>query len=49
MAIMDNWMAEHRDQLVRDQKLPQMVEYYGPGFNPHTGMGDTEVWIPIKN
>ena len=49
MAIMDNWMAEHRDQLVRDQKLPQMIEYYGPGFNPQTGMGDTEVWIPVKN
>ena len=49
MAIMDNWMAEHRDQLVRDQKLPQMVEYYGPGFNPQTGMGDTEVWIAVKN
>jgi len=49
MAIMDNWVAEHRDQIARDQKLPVMVEYYGPGFNPKTGMGDTEVWIPVKN
>src|SRR5215475_482400 len=49
MAIMDNWMAEHHDQIARDQKLPIMIEYYGPGFNPQTGLGDTEVWIPVKN
>ena len=48
MAIMDHWMAEHRDQIARDQNLPVMVEYYGPGFNPQTGLGDTEVWIPVK-
>jgi len=49
MAIMDSWMAEHRGEIACDQKLPVMIEYYGPGFNPQTGMGDTEVWIPVKN
>jgi AraC family transcriptional regulator len=49
MEIMDNWVAEHCDQVARDQNVPVMVEYYGPGFNPQTGMGDIEVWIPVKN
>lgn len=49
MAIMDNWMTEHQNEVARDSKLPLMVEYYGPKFNPQTGTGDMEVWIPIKN
>lgn len=23
------------------------LEYYGPGFDPRTGLGDIEVWTPI--
>ena len=49
MAIMDNWAAEHRNEMARDPKLPLMVEYYGPKFNPQTGTGDMEVWIPVNN
>ena len=49
MAIMDNWAAEHRNEVAHDPKLPLMVEYYGPNFNPQTGTGDMEVWIPVKN
>jgi len=26
---------------------PDFFERYGEGFNPLTGMGDIEVWIPI--
>ena len=25
----------------------QMIERYGPEFDPHTGMGGCEVWIPV--
>ncbi len=27
---------------------PNFFERYGKGFDPHTGKGDIEVWIPIK-
>lgn len=32
-----------------DSEMPDMLEQYGEGFNPKTGMGDIEVWVPIKN
>jgi AraC family transcriptional regulator len=28
---------------------PDFFERYGEGFDPGTGMGDVEVWIPIKS
>ena len=27
---------------------PGVIERYGPGFNPQTGFGDVEIWIPVK-
>lgn len=27
--------------------LPSFLEYYGPGFDPDTGLGDIEVWLPL--
>lgn len=28
---------------------PDFFERYGEGFHPQTGLGDIEVWIPIKS
>lgn len=25
------------------------LEYYGENFNPETGLGDIEIWLPIKS
>jgi AraC family transcriptional regulator len=27
---------------------PDIIECYGEGFDPQTGIGDIEVWIPLK-
>jgi AraC family transcriptional regulator len=27
---------------------PGFFERYGEDFDPHTGSGDVEVWVPIK-
>ena len=27
---------------------PNLIERYGPGFNPKSGTGDIELWLPIK-
>lgn len=33
----------------RHAGMPDMFERYGPGFNPTTGSGDLEIWVPVKN
>jgi AraC family transcriptional regulator len=27
--------------------LPSFLEYYGPDFDPETGLGEIEVWLPL--
>ena len=29
--------------------FPSFLEYYGPGFDPETGLGDMEVWLPLAD
>lgn len=29
--------------------LPNFIEYYGPGFDPQAGVGDVEVWVPLRS
>ena len=29
--------------------LPNFVEYYGPGFDPEAGVGDVEIWVPLRS
>jgi hypothetical protein len=28
--------------------LPDIVEYYDENFDPQTGMGGIEIWVPVK-
>lgn len=32
-----------------DEEMPDLLERYGEGFDPATGTGDIEVWVPIRN
>jgi AraC family transcriptional regulator len=46
-AIHRNWPAGH--EVARPSGgAPDFFERYGEHFDPATGMGDIEVWIPIK-
>jgi AraC family transcriptional regulator len=29
-------------------EIPTLVEWYGPSFDPATGRGDMEVWVPVR-
>lgn len=29
--------------------FPSFLEYYGSGFDPATGLGDIEVWLPLAD
>lgn len=48
-AIWHEWLPSSGYKLAHGSgELPDAIEHYGEGFNPQTGMGDIEVWIPIK-
>jgi AraC family transcriptional regulator len=48
--IMQAWRPASRDLLVAPRPgEAQMIEYYSEDFNPHTGMGQMEIWIPVKD
>jgi AraC family transcriptional regulator len=48
--IMRTWRPASRDLLVAPRPgEAQMIEYYGEDFNPATGMGQMEIWLPVKD
>jgi AraC family transcriptional regulator len=48
-AIYHNWLPNSGQTLANvAPDLPYMLERYGDKFDPQTGLGGIEVWIPIK-
>jgi AraC family transcriptional regulator len=48
--VWQKWLPASGLQPVRPASgAPDFVERYGPGFDPLTGKGDIEVWIPVLN
>jgi AraC family transcriptional regulator len=49
-AVMDEWLP--RSGLAVDAaahpEIPTIVEWYGASFDPATGRGDMEVWVPVR-
>lgn len=45
-AIYDQWLPSSGETQAEDTSF---VEYYGPDFNPMTGLGTTEVWIGLRD
>ena len=49
MAIWNRWLPTSGRVLAHpDPGSPDMMEYYGEDFDPETGSGSIEVWLPIK-
>jgi AraC family transcriptional regulator len=47
-AIWHEWLpASHRNVSHPLGGAPQMIEYYAENFDPETGFGDIEVWLPL--
>lgn len=44
-AIMKDWLPNSG----REMADAPMIEYYGPEFDPVTGNGGWEIWIPLKS
>jgi AraC family transcriptional regulator len=45
-AIWREWLPSSRHELLRDGV--DFFERYGDGFDPQRGLGDIEIWVPIK-
>jgi AraC family transcriptional regulator len=49
-AVLDEWLP--RSGLAVDAaahpEIPTIVEWYGARFDPATGRGDMEVWVPVR-
>ena len=45
-AIYDSWLPESGE---RQAECASFIEYYGPDFNPVTGLGTVEIWIGLEN
>jgi len=45
-AIFDRWLPQARFQLATQQSL-HFFERYGEAFDPVTGEGDIEIWVPV--
>jgi AraC family transcriptional regulator len=49
-AIWNEWLPASGLRVVQvDDEMPDVMEQYGEAFDPATGTGDMEVWVPIKN
>jgi AraC family transcriptional regulator len=49
-AIQRSWFPRSGHEIARPADgAPDFFERYGEGFDPRTGMGDIEVWIPFKS
>ena len=49
-AIQRSWFPGSGHEIARPVAgAPDFFERYGEGFDPRTGMGDIEVWIPVKS
>jgi AraC family transcriptional regulator len=48
-AIWNDWLpTSGRVAAHPDADSPNMIEYYGEDFDPESGLGTIEVWLPIK-
>jgi AraC family transcriptional regulator len=48
-AIFFKWLPQSGQQAGGDAETPAFIERYSEEFNPQTGMGGMEVWIPLKS
>jgi AraC family transcriptional regulator len=50
LAAIDKWLPESGLEVSRaSAEAPNFFERYSEEFDPRTGMGGMEVWIPIKS
>ena len=48
-AVFFGWLPESGQKARGDAETPAFLERYSEEFNPRTGMGGMEMWIPLKS
>jgi AraC family transcriptional regulator len=48
-AIFENWLPASGHEHARAAGAPAFFERYGEAFDPQTGTGGIEVWVPVKS
>jgi len=48
-AIWENWLPTSGHEHARTAGAPAFFERYGEEFDPQTGTGGIEVWVPVKS
>ena len=48
-AVFSEWLPESAYGAGGDPETPAFIERYGEEFDPRTGMGGMEVWVPLKS
>jgi AraC family transcriptional regulator len=46
-AIYSEWQPKHRDEIADGPLM--MIEHYDQRFDPRTGEGGAEIWIPLRD
>lgn len=47
VAALGEWLPAAGLAPYRAAGVPDLLERYGPDFNPQTGLGTIEIWIPV--
>ena len=49
-AVMTSWLPQSGLAIDAGARpdVPGLVEWYGANFDPASGRGDMEVWVPVK-
>ena len=48
-AVVGQWLPKSgREHARPDPSAPDFLEVYGENFDPATGAGDMEIWLPVK-
>lgn len=46
--IFEGWLpASGNKEAVANSNRLEFIEHYGEGYNPQTGKGDIEIWVPV--
>ena len=49
VAALGEWLPAAGLAPCKGDGVPDLLEHYGPGFDPQTGLGGFDIWIPIAS
>ena len=47
VAALKDWLPAAGLSVFKAPGVPDLVEHYGPTFDPQTGLGGLDIWVPV--